>query len=320
MANKLFKSRFGESAIDFSIVKSYNIKDSFISLGSKYLNYIVTGHLDVGIVRGRIYEVYGTEGCGKTTLGLESIVSCQKKKGKAMFIDAEHSLDIDYAKRLKIDFNKLIFGQSDCGEEAFEMILWGMDNKYDLIVIDSVAAMTPIAEIEGDMDQHHMGLHPLLMGQGLRKVSNKLGARTPTALLFINQIRMKIGVMFGNPEVQPGGKALKFWADVRLELRDPRKLKIVRGGVEIGKSITAKTVKNKIYPPFKKCYIPIIYGEGINKARDAIYVLIDKKLATSDKNTVTLKGDKKSMNIFAFENRLKKDFMFRKRVSGLLRK
>jgi len=320
MGNKLFKDKFGESAIDFSIVKSYNIKDSFISLGSKFLNFIITGNLDIGIVQGRIYEMYGTEGSGKTTLGLEAIVSCQKKGGKAAFIDAEHSLDIDYAKRLEVDFNKLIFGQSNCGEEAFEMIIWGIKNKYDLIVIDSVAAMTPITEIEGDMDADYMGIHPRLMGKGLRKVSNMLGVRTPTALVFINQIRMKIGVVFGNPEVQPGGKALKFFSDVRIELRDPRKLKIMKGGAEIGKSITAKTVKNKIYSPFKTCYIPIIYGEGVSKARDIAYVLANKKLATLDNVRITLKGDKKSINLFAFENRLKKDVKFRKRIRGMLRK
>ena len=313
-----FKKQFGESVVDFNLVKSYKLEDSFISLGSKPLNNMVTGNYHIGVVRGRIYEIYGTEGSGKTTIGLESINSCQSQKGKAMFVDVEHSLDIAYAKKLEVDFGKLLFGQPNSGEETFDMILWAIDSNYDLIVIDSVAAMTPLAEIESDMEQDLMGVHPRLMGKGLRKVSLKLGAATPSAIIFINQIRMKIGVQFGNPEVQPGGKALKFFSDVRIELRDPRTLKIVEDNVEIGKFITAKTVKNKIFPPFKKTEIPIIYGCGIDKTRDLIQLLVDKKVAVKTSKTVTIKGYKQ-MNHSTFNKRITSDAAFRKKLKEYLK-
>jgi len=320
-----FKKEFGESAIDFSYVKSYKLRNSFISLGSRSLNRIVTGDSEIGVVQGRIYEIYGTEGCGKTTLALESICSCQKKKGKSMFIDVEHCLDITYAKNIGINFEDLLFSQPDSGEMTFEMILWAIDHKIDLIVVDSVAAMTPLAEIESDMEQELMGVHPRLMGKGLRKVSLKLGVKTPSAIIFINQIRMKIGVMFGNPEVTTGGKALKFFSDVRIELRDPRKGKIVEEKAETGKVITAKTVKNKIFPPFKKTLIPLTYGHGIDKARDVIQVLIDKGVAAGSKKadgttgkTVTIKG-MKQMSINTFRKRLKSDKKFKVKMRALIK-
>jgi len=312
-----FKKRFGESAIDFASISTSDIKGSFISSGSRCLNRILTGTTNIGIVRSRIYELFGTEGSGKTTLTLEAIVSCQRKKGKAMFIDAEHALDTDYAEQIGIDFKKLEVGQPDSGEEAFEMVIWGIENKFDLIVGDSVAAFVPIAEIEGDMDEDHMGLHPRLMGKGLRKVVMMLGKKNPTSIIFINQIRMKIGVMFGNPETTSGGKALKFFSTVRIDLRDPRGQKVVEGKEEIGKIINAKTVKNKIYAPFKKCKIHISYGHGVDKDRDLLQVLVDMEQAEMTKKTVDIKGFKQ-MNYSSFVSRIRKDKMFKRAIKGML--
>jgi len=313
-----FKKRFGESAIDFASISRSDIKESFISSGSRSLNRTITGATNIGIVRSRIYELFGTEGSGKTTITLEAIVSCQRKKGKPMFIDAEHALDTDYAENIGVDFKKLEVGQPDSGEEAFEMIIWGIENKFDLIVGDSVAAFVPIAEIEGDMDQDFMGLHARLMGKGLRKVVMKLGKRNPTSIIFINQIRSKIGVMYGNPETTPGGRALKFFAAVRLDLRDPRKQKEVEAGEEVGKAVNAKTVKNKIYAPFKKCKIHLSYGHGIDKEKDLVQVLVDMEAATATKKTINLKGFKK-MNHSTFVNKIKTNKKFKSIIKKILK-
>ena len=312
-----FRETFGESAIDFASISKSDIKESFISTGSRTLNRILTGYSDVGIVRSRIYELYGTEGCGKTTLTLESIVSCQKKEGKAMFVDAEHALDIEYAERIGVNFKALEFGQPDCGEEAMEMMLWGIENEFDLIVGDSVAAFTPRAELEGEMDKDFMGIHARLMGKGLRKIVSKLGKKNPSAIIFINQIRSKIGVMFGNPEVTPGGRALKFFASVRIDLRDPRGQKVVEGGEEVGKVINAKTVKNKIYPPFKKCKIHLTYGHGIDRGKDLVQALVDAGLAEATKKMVKLSGEKQ-MNYSTFIEKIRSDKKFRERILGKL--
>ena len=313
-----FQATFKESVIDFSQIKAYSLKNSYISLGSRALNRIVTGSTEIGVVRGRIYEIYGHEGSGKTTLALEAIVSCQKKKGKTMFVDSEHALDIKYAKAIGVNFENILFSQPGTGEEAFEMLFWAVAHGIDLVVVDSVASMVPLAEIEADMDQDLMGVHARLMGKGLRKLTSKLTMKTPTAIIFTNQIRYKIGVVFGNPEVQPGGKALKFWADVRIEIRDPRKGKIVENKVEHGKYITAKTVKNRIFPPYQKTIIPIIYGIGVDKKKDIIQVLVEKELATKTNKTVTIKG-MKQINFVTFSKRLDSDKVFIKKIKGLLK-
>ncbi len=312
-----FQSTFKESVIDFKQVKAYSLRDSNISLGSRALNRIVTGNSEIGVVRGRIYEIYGHEGSGKTTLALEAIASCQRKKGKVMFVDSEHALDIKYARTIGVRFEDLLFSQPGTGEEAFEMIFWAVAHGINLVVVDSVASMTPLAEIEAEMDQDLMGVHARLMGKGLRKLTSKITMRTPTSVIFTNQIRYKIGVVFGNPEVQPGGKALKFWADVRIEIRDPRKGKMVENKIEHGKYITAKTVKNRIFPPYQKTTIPIIYGIGIDKKRDVIQVLVEKELATKTSKTVTIKGTKQ-INFSTFSNRLDDDKVFIKKIKGLL--
>ncbi len=313
-----FKASFGESVIDWNQVKAYSLKNSNISLGSRALNRIVTGNTEIGVVRGRIYEIYGMEGSGKTTLGLEAIASCQRQKGKVMFVDAEHALNIEYAKNIGVNFEDLLFSQPGTGEEAFEMIFWAVDHNVDLVVIDSVASMTPLAEIEAEMDQDLMGVHARLMGKGLRKLTSKIKMKTPTAVIFTNQIRYKIGVVFGNPEVQPGGKALKFWADVRIEIRDPRKGKMVENKIERGKHITAKTIKNRIFPPYQKTTIPIIYSVGVDKKRDVIQVLVEKELAIKTSKTVTIKG-MKQINFSTFSKRLDTDKVFVKKIKELLK-
>ncbi len=313
-----FKERFGESAVDFSKVKS-NIGDSFISIGSRALNLSLTGHSEVGIVKRRIYEIYGPEGTGKTTLALEAIASCQRNGGRAMMVDAEHQLDPIYAKKLGVKLHLLDLGEPDSGEEAFDMIEWGIEQGEDLIVIDSVSAMTPTAEIEGEMGDAHMGLQARLMGQGLRRITSKLKAGVPTAIIFINQIRMKIGVMFGNPETRSGGFALKFFASITIDLRTPRMKKIVESKEEIGKVIVAKTIKNKLYPPFKKCNVYLTYGKGIDKGKDLIEALVQVGAAEGSKkrSTVKIKGFNQ-MNRDTFVFKMKKDKEFSKKIKSML--
>jgi len=312
-----FKETFGESVIDFTSVSKGDIADSFISSGSRCLNRILTGHSDVGVVHSRIYELYGTEGSGKTTIALASGASCHHKKGKVLFIDVEHALDQKYAEAIGVDFSKMEFAQPSSGEEAFKMIIWGIENKFDLIIVDSVAALTPIAELEGDMDTDYMGIHARLMGKGLRKVVMMLGRRNPTSIIFINQIRSKIGVMYGNPETTPGGRALKFFSAVRIEFRDPRGGKVVEDGEEIGKIVNAKTVKNKVYAPFKKCKIHFTYGLGVDKMKDLAQALTDIGKAIMTKKTISIKGYK-MMNYSTFADKIKTDKKFKKIIKDML--
>ena len=313
-----FKERFGESVVDFSKVKS-NIGTSFISTGSRALNLAITGHSEVGVVRRRIYEIYGPEGTGKTTIALEAIASCQRNGGKAMMVDAEHQLDPLYARYLGVKLHLLDLGESDTGEEAFEMVEWGINQGEDLIVVDSVSAMTPLAEIEGEMGDVHMGLQARMMGQGLRRLTSKLKGDVPTAIIFINQIRMKIGVVFGNPETRSGGFALKFFASITLDLRTPRAKKIVENKEEIGKVIIAKTIKNKIYPPFKKCNVFLTYGKGVDKGKDLIEALVQQGLAegSSKRSTVKIKGYNQ-MNRETLVSKMKKDKEFSKKIKSML--
>ena len=218
-------------------------------------------------------------------------------------------MDPVYAKKIGVKLHLLDLGEPDCGEEGFEMIEWAISEGHDLVVVDSVAAMTPLSEIEGNIGDANMGAHGRLMGQGLRRVTNLLKKDVPTSILFINQIRTKLGVVFGNPETTPGGRALKFFASVRIDLRDPRMQKITEGKVEVGKKINAKTVKNKIYSPFKTCKIYLTYGKGVNKGRDLVQALVERDMATATKNTVIVKGYRQ-MNYSTFLERLKKDNSF----------
>jgi recombination protein RecA len=229
-----------------------------------------------GLPRGRVVEIYGPESSGKTTLTLQTIAQCQKNGGTAAFVDAEHALDPKYAEKLGVNMDDLLVSQPDTGEQALEITdMLVRSGAVDLIVIDSVAALTPKAEIEGEMGDSHMGLHARLMSQALRKLTGNI-KRSNTLVVFINQIRMKIGVMFGSPETTTGGNALKFYASVRLDIR---RIGAIKQGEEvIGSETRVKVVKNKVAPPFKEAKFDILYGEGTSRESELIELGVEHNL------------------------------------------
>ncbi len=243
-----------------------------------------------GLPKGRVIEIFGPEASGKTTLTLQVIAECQKQGGTAAFIDAEHALDPSYAEKLGVKVDDMLVSQPDTGEQALEIAdMLVRSGAVDVVVVDSVAALTPKAEIEGEMGDSHVGLHARLMSQALRKLTGNI-KRSNTMVVFINQIRMKIGVMFGNPETTTGGNALKFYASVRLDIRRIGSIK--RGDEIIGSETRVKVVKNKMAPPFKKAEFDILYGEGISRQGELIELGVDQGLVKKSGAWYSYKGER----------------------------
>ncbi len=243
-----------------------------------------------GLPRGRVIEIFGPEASGKTTLALHVVAEAQKRGGIAVFIDAEHALDVQYAKKLGVKIDELLLSQPDTGEQALEIAEHLVrSGGVDVIVIDSVAALVPKAEIEGEMGDAHMGLQARLMSQALRKLTATI-SKSNTIVIFVNQIRMKIGVMFGNPETTTGGNALKFYASVRLDVR--RIASIKQGQEVIGSRTKVRVVKNKVAPPFKEVEFDLIHGEGISREGDVLDLAVEKNIVEKSGTWYTYGGQR----------------------------
>ncbi len=243
-----------------------------------------------GYPKGRIIEIYGPESSGKTTFALQAIAEVQKNGGRAAFIDAEHALDPVYAKNLGVDISELLLSQPDTGEQALEICeALVRSEAVNIIVIDSVAALVPQAEIDGDMGDSHIGLQARLMSQALRKLSGTIN-KTKTTAIFINQLREKVGVMFGNPETTPGGRALKFYATIRLDVRRGEQIKV--GDQVIGNKTNIKVVKNKVAPPFKSASVDIMYGEGVSREGEIIDIASDLNILDKSGAWYSYNGEK----------------------------
>ena len=285
-ALKIIEKTYGKGAV-MSLGERPKVDCDVIPTGSILLDQA----LGVGgYPKGRIIEIYGPESSGKTTLALEAIAEAQKKGGRAAFIDAEQAIDPDYAAKLGVNIDELILSQPDSGEQALEICeMLATSGAIDVIVVDSVAALVPQAELEGVMTDNQVGLQARLMSKGLRKIAGILN-KTGTVVIFINQLREKVGVVYGNPEVTTGGRALKFYASIRIDIRRAEAIK--QGSEIVGNTVKIKVVKNKVAPPFKSCVVDMIYGQGISKYGEILDLGEEFGLLKKSGNWYELNGNK----------------------------
>lgn len=311
---KEIQDKFGEGSI-MMLSGAEKVNVGSIPTGSLSLDLA----LGVGgVPKGRIVEIFGPESSGKTTLCLHIAAECQKQGGTVAFIDAEHALDPEYAKRIGVKIKDLIISQPDTGEEALGIVESLVRSEtVELIVIDSVAALTPRAEIEGEMGQQFMGLQARLMSQALRKLT-AITAKAGTTIIFINQIRMQIGVFFGNPETTPGGKALKFYSSVRIDVRKTAQLK--KGEAIVGNQVKVKVVKNKVAPPFRVAEFDILYNEGISYEGDLINTGTKYDIVKKTGNTLSFKETKLGVGVEQTRQFLKENPKIAKEIADAIKK
>ena len=307
------REKFGEGAV-MKLGDARRVDVAVIPTGSFTLDLA----LGVGgLPRGRVVEIFGPESSGKTTLALTVVAEAQKQGGKAAFIDAEHALDPEYAKKIGVKINDLIISQPDNGEEALNILeSLVRSNMISVVVVDSVAALTPKAEIEGEMGAQFIGLQARMMAQALRKLT-AITARSQTLIIFINQIRMQVGVFFGNPETTPGGKALKFYASVRIDVR--RTAQVKKGEEVVGSRVKAKVVKNKVAPPFRLAEFDIMYGEGISYEADVLNAGLKYGAVTKSGASYAFNGEKLGTGFEAVREKLKGDKKLLREIMGAIK-
>lgn len=306
------EKQFGKGSI-MRLGEAHKVDVEMIPTGSLSLDIALGG----GIPRGRIIEIYGPESSGKTTVCLHAVAQVQKRGGTAAYVDAEHALDPAYAAKLGVNIDSLLISQPDSGEQALEVVeTLVRSNAVDIIVVDSVAALVPQAEIEGDMGDAHMGLQARLMSQALRKLTGVIN-RTKCTVVFVNQLRMKIGVMFGNPETTTGGNALKFYASVRMDIR--RISQIKAGDAVIGNRARVKVVKNKIAPPFREAEFDIMYNQGISTEGDVLDLAVNRDIVGKAGAWFEYKGEKIGQGREAAKNYLKENPKVLDEIAGLVR-